>query len=127
MDAPWRHLQTFSRASPDNRGERHHPLAHLGAHPPLVLDRSDQPGSNPLLQVVIHTPTVDRPYTDRTGRQIRKLVNSWSSRGSIEPIGKAEGKPDANGTPISVRLFRFGDIGYRLAQASSRRSVVRNA
>jgi hypothetical protein len=48
--------------------------------------------------------------TDRTQEQIRKLINTWSSRGQIVAHGEIEGEP----------TFRFGDVSERLARTPRR-------
>lgn len=49
--------------------------------------------------------------TDRTQEQIRKLINSWSSRGQLLAEGETE-----DGEPT----FRFGDVAERLARTPRR-------
>ncbi|GIE84595.1 hypothetical protein Are01nite_10750 [Actinoplanes regularis] len=59
--------------------------------------------------------------TDRTGCQIRKLVNKWNEREVLQPVDGIPGKINNEGSPRILPLFRFGDIANLLDRMRQRR------
>lgn len=68
--------------------------------------------------------------TDRTGQQIRKLVNKWAERDQLEPRDGREVlikhrhrdtcRPDCTQSADLLAVYRFGDIADRLANTPRR-------
>lgn len=62
--------------------------------------------------------------TDRSVKQIRRMVAMWVLRGRLAVCGTVPGLPDKDGLPTRLPTYRFGDIASLMAGATRRTARV---